>query len=350
MLNSFSPDQKLPKPQPDFENLLSVLRGEVPKRPTLFEFFMNPPLYERVSQHISFDPKGSKGKEWVTTLKGFYAAGYDYVNLMIPGFGFEAGKQHTESTCSINEGGVIRDRASFDAYRWPQKEDAQWEFLDELADIMPKGMKATIYGCYGVLENVIRLVGYENLCFMIVDDEQLVYDIFEHVGGSLVQYFKTALKHDVVGAGISNDDWGFNTQTMLPPDQMRKFVFPWHKRIVEVIHEAGKPAMLHSCGYFGEIIDDVIDDMKFDGRHSYEDTILPVEEAYKQLKGRIAILGGIDLDYVCRKTPEEIYDRAQKMLALASDGGYALGSGNSIPEYAPDENYIALISPALESR
>ena len=35
--------------EPDFENLAAVLRGEVPSRPTLFEFYMNGPLYARLA-------------------------------------------------------------------------------------------------------------------------------------------------------------------------------------------------------------------------------------------------------------------------------------------------------------
>ena len=51
---------------------------------------------------------------------------------------------------------------------------------------------------------------------------------------------------------------------------MRRLVFPWHKKIVEAAHSHGKPAVLHSCGYFQDIIEDVIEDMGYDGRHSYE--------------------------------------------------------------------------------
>jgi uroporphyrinogen decarboxylase len=34
----------------------------------------------------------------------------------------------------------------------------------------------------------------------------------------------------------------------------------------------------------------------------------------------------------------------------AERGGYALGSGNSIPDYVPDESYFAIIRAALELR
>ena len=34
----------------------------------------------------------------------------------------------------------------------------------------------------------------------------------------------------------------------------------------------------------------------------------------------------------------------------AGRGGYALGTGNSVPDYVPDENYFAMIRAALEVR
>jgi uroporphyrinogen decarboxylase len=89
--------------------------------------------------------------------------------------------------------------------------------------------------------------------------------------------------------------------------------------------------------------------MKFDGRHSYEDNIMPVEVAYENDHGRIGIMGGIDLDFICRSKPEEVYQRSKSMLErVAGRGGYALGTGNSVPDYVPDRNYFALIRAALD--
>jgi len=33
----------------------------------------------------------------------------------------------------------------------------------------------------------------------------------------------------------------------------------------------------------------------------------------------------------------------------ARAGGYALGTGNSVPEYVPDANYFAMISAAIQA-
>jgi uroporphyrinogen decarboxylase len=137
---------------------------------------------------------------------------------------------------------------------------------------------------------------------------------------------------------------------MFSPPQMREYVFPWHRRIVEVVHAAGKPVILHSCGHFERIVDDMIE-IGFDGRHSYEDAILPVEDAYERYGHHFAILGGIDLDFICRSTPEAVYKRAKALLGIsAARGGYALGTGNSVPEYVPDANYFAMIRAVLDTR
>jgi len=119
---------------------------------------------------------------------------------------------------------------------------------------------------------------------------------------------------------------------------------------VEAGHKAGKPVALHSCGYSKDIMDDVIS-MKYDGKHSQEDTIQPVEEAYEQYGKRIAILGGIDVDFICRSTIPQIKERAKKMLERsAKQGSFALGTGNSVPEWVPQDNFLALISVATEGR
>ena len=95
-------------------------------------------------------------------------------------------------------------------------------------------------------------------------------------------------------------------------------------------------------------MDDLIDDLKFDGKHSYEDKILPVEQAYEKWADRIAILCGMDLDFICRSAPAAITQRSREMLKRAeSRGGYALGTGNSVPEYVPQENYLAMIEAAV---
>ena len=335
---------------PDFSDLLAVLYREVPSRPTLFEFFLNDRLHERLAgdyPQLPEDPYPHQRR----IMHAFCNAGYDYSTLVIPGFNFPSNRQKQAKTISINEGALITDRESFEQYIWPDPESADIAILDSLMITMPEGMKLMAHSPDGLLENVIKLMGYETLCYAFVDQADLVKDVFDAVGLRLLGYYERIAPHDAIGACIVNDDWGFKTQTMLSTRQMRRYIFPWQKRFVAAIHAAGKPAILHSCGRFDRIIDDIVDDMAFDARHSYEDTILPVEQAYERYHSRIAILGGIDVDFMCRAEPKDIYKRAQSLLnRTAERGGYALGTGNSVPDYIPDENYFAMLYAALNMR
>jgi uroporphyrinogen decarboxylase len=183
---------------------------------------------------------------------------------------------------------------------------------------------------------------------MMYEKPDLVGAIAERVGSFVVRHFKLGPRHDFVGAALLSDDWGFKTQTLFPPEFIRTYVIPWHTRVVEVVHDAQRPAILHSCGRIESVMDDVIDVCGYDGKHSFEDEITPVEEAYERWGSRIAILGGIDVDFLSRKKPHEVFKRSRRMIERTADrGGYALGSGNSIPEYVPRENYPAMLRAAL---
>lgn len=331
--------------EPNFDNFLKVLKKEKPDRFTLFEFFLNGELYAKLAD--DFNPPKNTLENNILLMKAFKNAGYDYCTLSASGFHYRTNaNNHGKSSRSMNESS-IHDRESFSEYVWNEPEDFDTGALVEMKNYLPDGMKALVCGPGGILENVVWIVGYEPLCYMIADDPDLVEEIFENVGSRMLRYYASVVNLDHVGALISNDDWGFNTQTMLSVDDMRKYVFKWHKKITDLIHSAGKMVLLHSCGNAAEVYDDIIDVLKYDGKHSYEDIIQPVEEAYDMLNPRIAIMGGIDLDYVCRKTPEEVYNRSCAMLERSRDrGGFALGSGNSIPYYVPYDNYIAMIAAA----
>lgn len=334
---------------PDFNNLLAVLRRENPERPTLFEFFLNERLYQRLAPLSKVEAAAPYAAQR-QVLAAFHRTGYDYTTILVPGFSFPSERVYYKQTVSINTGGLIHDRESFESYPWPDPETADYGILDVLGEELPVGMKIICNGPGGVLENAIEIVGYERLCYFLADDPILVGEIFQNVGSRLVRFYEQVAAHSAVGACIDNDDWGFKTHTMFSPPQMRKYVFPWHQRIVEAVHTAGKPVILHSCGNFERIIDDMVE-IGIDARHSYEDNILPVEQAYKRYHDHFAILGGIDMDFICRSTPEEVFARSRALLHQTADsGGYALGTGNSVADYVPDENYFAMLRAVWDER
>lgn len=335
--------------KPDATRLVDVLKKQKPSSHTLFEFFLHPALYERLAGE-KITPKLSSTKLKELQMNAYANAGYDYYTFHACPISFATVHKEQLKTISLNQGTAIATYEDFEQYPWPDATAYDYSLIDHLASRKPEGMGLVPYGPGGVLENVIALTGYDNLCIMMAEEPDLVQAIFDKVGSVLTDYYEICSDHPDVVACISNDDWGFNTQTMLSPVQMRQYVFPWHVKISQAIKKHGKYSILHSCGYYGQIIDDMVNDMKYDARHSFEDNILPIEKAYPQMDLRMALLGGIDLDFICRSKPEDIYRRSCEMLKLADRGGYALGSGNSIPYFVPNEGYFAMIAAALVNR
>lgn len=330
--------------KPNFENLLKVLRREVPDRPTMFELFLNPEVNQILTGVV---PEGEMpGRQ--NHVDAFAAAGYDYATMSIPGFCFKRAERERINSVSLNEGAIILNDADFEAYTWPEFKREQFDLVKQLK--VPEGMKLVLFTPDGLLENSIALMGYENMCLNLYDNPDLVRNVINKVGETLLAYYDWALDYDCFGAAVCNDDWGFNSMPMLDPQTMRELIVPWNCKFIDLIHSKGCPAIQHACGniYDCNLMEDVIDVCKFDAHHSFEDKILPIEEAYPRYHERISLLGGVDVDFLCRATPEEIAKRSNALLDMCeSTGGYALGSGNSIPAYVPSKNYFAMINTAL---
>ena len=334
--------------QPDFSQLQRVLNRVPAERPVLFEFYIDwDPIRQVLGSKMVDQDNPPLG--WVKNyINAHLQLGYDAYVMSILGFKFETGVHKKAESVSQNEGAIIFDRKSFETYQWPDPDAIDvTKVLDEIQTFTPNGMKMIFTGGIGIMEAIVALVGFENLCYLMFEEPALIEDICNEIGTRLNRFFERCMNHQVVGAAIISDDWGFKSSTMISPEALRKFIFPWHKKMVETIHSHGKPAILHSCGQVEDVMEDIIEDLKYDAKHSFEDIILPVEQVYERWGNRIAILGGFDIDYLSRSKPEVVYQRAKAILEQTRKrGGYALGTGNSITNYIPMENYYAMASAA----
>jgi uroporphyrinogen decarboxylase len=239
--------------------------------------------------------------------------------------------------------GMIPDREAFEAFPWPDVDDISIDSLDYIAGNLAPGMK--IHLMYmGIFEDLRALMGFETLAFASVDDPELVADIINKLAVLAETAIDKAAAHPDVGMIMYADDMGFRTSTMLSPDFFREYVMPGQKACVDATHRHGKPFILHSCGQIDELMEDLIEYVGIDGLHSFEDIIEPVESVYQRYGDRISILGGVDVSLLAAASPQEVRDRVRQILNVCGKkGGFALGSGNSVPNYAKIENYYAMI-------
>ena len=253
--------------------------------------------------------------------------------------------------------GPIQNRADFERYPWDELAARYWEVagpqFEILSRCLPDGMLALGGVGNGVFEISEDLVGFQYLAYMQADDPQLFADLYRRIGDLMMQIWTVFLQRYAGCFAICRfgDDLGFKTSTLVSPRTIRQHILPQYQRVIQLIKGAGKPFLWHSCGRIFPIMQDVID-LGIDAKHSNEDIIAPFDEWIARYGERIGLLGGIDVDLLCQKSPaaivEEVFEKGRRFRAAAR--GYALGSGNSIPEYVPVEGYLAMIEGAQHIR
>lgn len=348
---------QFPSIEPDYEQLAAVFRRETPGRVPVIELFAD---HDFIREVLGYGPESvcserdynSWQRYWLWRIAFQRIAGPDFINAGIDGLYYETRKvvlaENTarmarDSRCWVNETeGVITNHEEYEAYPWPESgfNPAQ---LDFVAENVPSGM-GIIATSSGVLEWTMWLMGYQPMAEALYDDPELVRRVTDRIGGRFLDFYAQAARHPAVRAIWLGDDMGFKTGPMISPEHLRTYVFPWHRRIAEAAHAVGKPLLLHACGNLEVVMDDLIDTVGIDAKHSFEDVIEPVTSFKRRYQDRIAVLGGLDVDFLARRTPDEIRRHTREVLeSCAPGGGYALGTGNSVTNYMPVENYVAML-------
>ncbi len=344
--------------QPDWQGLMQAVRREGPtERVHHIELIIDGEVQEEVCRRFGL-LEGIDREDESFLLQRELAVqrfmGYDFVRCGVEGLDMPLKRITTDDTAELSRGrrsyidehaGPITNWDEFEAYPWPDPDAITTRRLEWLTENMPEGM--CIIGSGGFAhfaEHINWLMGYETLCYALYDQRDLVAAIAERVTEMYVKAISRMLEFDRVKIIWGSDDMGFRTATLISPDDMREFVLPGHKLMAQMAHDSGRPYLLHSCGMLTEIMEDLIQDVGIDARHSYEDVIEPVLEAYERYSDRIAILGGIDVDFLCRSDEAAVRRRVRETLDVTMPkGGYCLGSGNSVTNYVPVDNYLAMV-------
>ncbi|MDH5439562.1 MAG: hypothetical protein OEZ48_04525 [Candidatus Bathyarchaeota archaeon] len=376
------------RPEPDAERLERALsRSVMPDRVPSMELFADGEVMSAVlGKPLDYFSRELRSrKEWeerMSSLIEFYETlGYDYVRADTQGYeatveayrleketlaagevGSRAYRYRTkdmapelsrgERLWANEQTGVIEDWKDFESYRWEDPEtiaEEGNEGLEWVCDHVPSGM-GVVTGAGTALEPVMWLMGIKNFYVSLYRKPDLVEAMFEKVAELNIARFKLASETSrKILAFWGSDDWGYRNGLMISPAMMRRWVFPVHKKMAEIAHSRGSLYILHSCGDLKAIMDDIIDYIKVDAKHSFEDTYLPVTEAKRRYGRRIGLIGGVDMDVLSRKDAKEVREYVSQILEICKPGGgYCLGSGNTVANYVPLENYLTMIDVGFE--
>jgi uroporphyrinogen decarboxylase len=289
-------------------------------------------------------------------IEFWFRLGYDIVRFETD-MGFQKNVLETPDTAlgstrprpwANEHRGTITSWEDFETYPWPRLEETDFFPYEYVDRHLPDGMGFAACHAGGIYEHLSWIMSYEGLCLNLYDNPELVQAVSEKIGSLLIGFYRHLLDLERMVAIFPGDDMGFKTGTLVSPETLRRFCLPWHKRISAMVHEKKLPYFLHSCGNLESIMPYLIEEVGIDGKHSFEDAILPVEEFQLRYGGEIAVLGGLDINVLSLASPEQVRGRTRHLMEVCGHRGrYAVGSGNSIPSYIPVDNYLAMVDEAV---
>ena len=240
--------------------------------------------------------------------------------------------------------GVIRDGASFDNFDWPDPDTSySYHTVERLGKLLPDGAMAVVNVGY-IFTAPWMLMGLESFCLALAGGDPLIERVIERVGRTQQRVVENLLQFDCVGAIRMPDDLAHTGGTMVAPEFLRRYIFPWHKQIGEMVRAKGLPYLYHSDGRLYDVIDDLIE-CGYHALHPCEPASMDIGKLKRKYGDRLCLCGNINLDSTLTLgTPADVEEEVKlRIRTIAPGGGYCCGSSNSIPEYVPYENYVAMI-------
>ena len=341
---------------PDYMNLQRAARNIECERFPLYEHSVAPCMAEAILGcrfgDLLWGDYADK-KEYFRLFCEFYQKmGYDTIS-------FEASSRGTlidGGALDCHKKGVIQTWEDFERYPFDEIPAIYRQRYDEqfraLAETLPPGMKAVGGVGNGVFELIQDLVGYMDLCYMSEDDPELYAALFARIGKMSLTIWEDFMKKhsDAYCVLRFGDDLGFKSNSLISAEDIRAHVIPQYKPIIDLVHRYHKPFLLHSCGNLFNVMEDLIA-AGIDAKHSNEDQIAPFPVWVERYGDRIGNFGGIDTDALCRLPKPEMKAYISEVVSKSKGhGGFAFGSGNSVPSYVPVEQFLTMNEIVREIR
>ncbi len=146
------------------------------------------------------------------------------------------------------------------------------------------------------------------------------------------------------------DDYCSQMGPLFSPDDFRKFIMPYLKKVADKTHAKGKKFLLHVCGAVRPLIPMIIE--------AGVDALEPIQtravgmdpaELKREFGADLCFYGGMDLQQIlCKGTVQQVKDEARRLIdILGKGGGYIFGPGHTYIQLdAPLENVLAMYETA----
>ena len=144
------------------------------------------------------------------------------------------------------------------------------------------------------------------------------------------------------GGGLADDSIQLISTAMY-----RARVLPHHRRYLDALRP-GQPRSIHLCGDATRHFRTIRDELQV----TEFDTGFPVDFGWlrRELGPQVLIHGGVEAGLLRHGTPEQVYERAKRILlsGIKEGGRFILREGNNLPPGVPEENLAAMYRACLD--
>jgi uroporphyrinogen decarboxylase len=238
------------------------------------------------------------------------------------------------------------DPADVDNFPWPDPDYLNFDSC--LNDLRGAGDVYRLSGFWTCFyHNVADLFGMEEYFVKMHTHPEVVDAVTERV----CRFYLAANERFFAAAGdlldgyFFGNDFGTQQSLICGPRQFDRFLLPWMRKFVEQGRRHGYQVVLHSCGSIHGVIDRLIE-IGVDCLHPLQAKAanMDAETLARDFKGRIAFLGGIDVQQLLTYgTPTEIRSDVQRVKRLLGPRLIVSPSHEAILPNVPPENVAALV-------
>jgi len=344
---------------PDWNRVLKAVRFEEADRVPLCEVLI---AYENQSKFLG---RPVTPDDLASQVEFWSKAGYDFIPLNIgmmePGkvtgnshiskvlraaMTEKADEDPDQADWNLEVNSFIHTWDDLEKFPWAEMSALDLSPLEKVGPLLPPGMKAI--GVSGKIFTLTwLLMGFNDFAMGLIRNPKLVSAVFEKVAAIQYSALDKVLKLPHVGAVWVVDDLAYNSGPIISVKHYEQYVFPWYKEMARRCHEAGRLFILHSDGKLDDLIPSFIN-MGLDVIQPVDPTCNDIAAIKKKVDGKLCIVGNVPNELLRVGAPDEVRDYVRMLLRdVAPGGGYMLGSGNSVPDWAQFDNFMAMRETAL---
>jgi len=202
-------------------------------------------------------------------------------------------------------------------------------------------------GMTGPWELLVMGCGFANVAKFWRKDRKFLHEIGDFHSEFALKATERLMKYGKPKVCMIGDDHGYNQGLQMSLEMWREIVKPTLQEHVNIIHDYGAKALLHSCGNIGELFGDLIE-IGFDGVESLKPKNNDLVGLKQKYGDKIALLGTIDdSDMLKYSTPAEVKKSVTQSIKDLGPGGYIPGATNFLLDQ-PVKNIQAMFEAIRE--